>query len=134
MHSHRPSIWTRSSLDCSRSPSGGAGVSVFSQGSMARYWAKACVRSGTRSFTTATCGKGVIRTAPFTSLIGLRQASVFTPSMLMAQEPQIPSRQERRNVSVESISFLMVISASSTIGPQASRSNLDRGPGVAARA
>ena len=45
------------------------------------------------------------------------QASVFTPSIFMAQDPQMPSRQDRRNVSVGSISFLMVISASSTIGP-----------------
>ena len=32
----------------------------------------------------------------------------------------MPSRQERRKVSVESISFLILISASSTIGPHAS--------------
>ena len=42
--------------------------------------------------------------------------------MFIAQLPQIPSRQERRNVSVESISFLILISASRTIGPQASMS------------
>ena len=46
------------------------------------------------------------------------QASVFTPSMFIAHEPQMPSRQERRNVSVGSISFLILISASRTIGPQ----------------
>jgi len=53
------------------------------------------------------CGKGVIRTAPLTSSIGLRQASVFTPSMLIAHDPQMPSRQELRKVSVVSTSFLM---------------------------
>ena len=52
----------------------------------------------------------------------LVQASVLTPSMFIAQEPQMPSRQERRKVSVGSISFLILISASRTIGPQSSRS------------
>ena len=50
------------------------------------------------------------------------QASVFTPSMFIAQEPQMPSRQERRKASVGSISFLILISASRTIGPQAAMS------------
>ena len=50
------------------------------------------------------------------------QASVFTPSMFMAQEPQTPSRQERRNVRVESTFDLIQMSASRTIGPQSSRS------------
>ena len=68
------------------------------------------------------CGSGVMRTAPFTSSIGFRQASVLPPSMFIAQEPQMPSRQERRKVSVGSTSFLILISASRTIGPQASRS------------
>jgi hypothetical protein len=45
-------------------------------------------------------------------------ASVFRPSMFIAHEPQMPSRHERRNVSVGSISFLILISASRTIGPQ----------------
>jgi hypothetical protein len=52
----------------------------------------------------------------------LVQASVLVPSMFIAQEPQMPSRQERRKVSVGSILFLILISASSTIGPQSSRS------------
>ena len=68
------------------------------------------------------CGSGLMRTAPFTSSIGFRQASVLPPSMFIAQEPQMPSRQERRKVSVGSTSFLILISASRTIGPQASRS------------
>jgi hypothetical protein len=42
--------------------------------------------------------------------------------MFIAQEPQMPSRHERRNVSELSISFLILMMASSTIGPQASRS------------
>ena len=45
-------------------------------------------------------------------------ASVLVPSMFIAHEPQMPSRQERRKVSVGSISFLILISASRTIGPQ----------------
>jgi hypothetical protein len=55
--------------------------------------------------------------------MALVQARVFTPSMFMAQEPQMPSRQERRKVSVASTSFLILISASRTIGPQRSRSS-----------
>ena len=50
-------------------------------------------------------------------------ARPFLPSMFMAHEPQMPSRQERRKLKVESISFLILISASSTIGPQLSMSN-----------
>ena len=50
------------------------------------------------------------------------QARVLVPSMFMAQEPHTPSRQERRKVSVESISFLILMSASRTMGPQASTS------------
>ena len=50
------------------------------------------------------------------------QASVLIPSMFIAQDPQIPSRHERRKVSVGSISFLILISASRTIGPQLSMS------------
>ena len=49
--------------------------------------------------------------------IDLVQASVFWPSIFMAQEPQTPSRQERRNVSVGSMWFLIQIRPSSTIGP-----------------
>lgn len=37
--------------------------------------------------------------------------------MFIAQEPQIPSRQERRNVSVGSTSFFILISASKIMGP-----------------
>src|SRR4029077_19786872 len=42
--------------------------------------------------------------------------------MFIAQEPHTPSRQERRKVNVVSISFLILISASKTIGPQSLRS------------
>ena len=52
----------------------------------------------------------------------LVQASVFAPSMFIAQLPHTPSRHDRRKVSVESISFLIAISASRTIGPQRSMS------------
>src|SRR5688572_16691312 len=49
-------------------------------------------------------------------------ASVFVPSMFIAHDPQMPSRHERRKVSVGSISFLILISASRTIGPHVARS------------
>ena len=52
-----------------------------------------------------------------------KHASVFCPLMFIAHEPQIPSRHDRRNVSVLSTSFLILISASSTIGPHWSRSS-----------
>jgi hypothetical protein len=38
-----------------------------------------------------------------------KHASVLTPSMFMAHDPQIPSRQDRRKVSVGSTSFLILI-------------------------
>lgn len=61
--------------------------------------------------------------SPFFS-IRHRQARVFMPSMFIAQLPQMPSRQLRRNVSVLSISFLILISASRTIGPHEFKSTL----------
>ena len=36
--------------------------------------------------------------SPLTSAQALMQASAFLPSMFMAQEPQMPSRQERRKL------------------------------------
>lgn len=39
---------------------------------------------------------------PRTSSMAQRQASVFFPLMFMAHEPQIPSRQDLRNVNVGS--------------------------------
>src|SRR5690348_1498316 len=45
----------------------------------------------------------------------LVQASVFSPSMFIAHEPHTPSRQERRSVSVGSISFLIFSNTSRTI-------------------
>ena len=60
--------------------------------------------------------------SPFTSAMNLVQASVLVPSMFIAHEPHTPSRQERRKVSELSISFLILISASRTIGPQVSMS------------
>ena len=53
-----------------------------------------------------------------------RHASVLTPSMFMAQLPQMPSRQLLRKVKVGSTSFLIRISASKTIGPVLSRSKV----------
>jgi len=49
-------------------------------------------------------------------------ASVLAPSTVIAHDPQMPSRHDRRNVSVGSISFLILMSASRTIGPQSFRS------------
>src|SRR5438309_1065346 len=50
------------------------------------------------------------------------QASVLVPSIFIEHDPQMPSPQERRKVSVGSMAFLIQISASSTIGPQLSQS------------
>ena len=50
----------------------------------------------------------------------LVQASVLVPSMFIAQEPQMPSRHERRNVSVGSTFDLIQMIASRIIGPQSS--------------
>lgn len=55
------------------------------------------------------------------ALMGQRHASVFVPSMFIEHEPQMPSRQERRKVSVGSISFLILIRASRTMGPHSFR-------------
>lgn len=51
-------------------------------------------------------------------MTNLIQANVLTPPMFMAQEPQMPSRQERLKVNVESSWFLILINTSRTIGPQ----------------
>jgi hypothetical protein len=55
---------------------------------------------------------------PPRSSIAVVHARRFKPPMFIAQEPQMPSRQERRKVSVASTLFLIQMSASSTIGPQ----------------
>jgi hypothetical protein len=52
----------------------------------------------------------------------LMQASVLIPPMFIAHDPQIPSLHDLLNVSVGSISFLILTSASSTMGPHAFRS------------
>ena len=57
----------------------------------------------------------------------LRQARVLVPLMFMAQLPQIPSRHDRRNVSVGSNSFLILIRPSNNIGPQLFRSTAEGG-------
>lgn len=51
--------------------------------------------------------------------VGMRhkQARVLTPSMFMAQLPQMPSRQLLLKVRVGSTSFLMRMSASNIMGP-----------------
>ena len=50
--------------------------------------------------------------------MGVVHARRLTPLMFMAHEPQMPSRQERRKVSEESVAALIWIRASSTMGPQ----------------
>jgi hypothetical protein len=52
-----------------------------------------------------------------------RHASVLTPSMFIAQLPQIPSLQLRLNVKVGSTSFLILMSASNIMGPVLFRSS-----------
>lgn len=53
-----------------------------------------------------------------------KQANVLTPSIFIAQLPQIPSLQLLLNVNVGSTSFLILISASNIIGPVLFRSNV----------
>src|SRR5665213_1006318 len=86
------------------------------------YCAKRCVRSGTRSLMISKFANGYIVAGVAKSEINRVQASQFTPSMFIEQDPQTPSRHERRNVSVESTLFLIQNRASRTIGPQSSRS------------
>ena len=50
-------------------------------------------------------------------------ARELQPPMFMAQEPQIPSLQERLKVRVGSISLLILINASKTIGPHLVKRN-----------
>jgi hypothetical protein len=55
-------------------------------------------------------------------------ANELQPPMFIAHDPQIPSLQLRRKVKVGSISFLILIRASRTIGPQLNigqKKNLD---------
>jgi hypothetical protein len=53
-----------------------------------------------------------------------KQARVLTPSIFMAQLPQIPSLQLLRNVNVGSTSFFILIKASNIIGPVLFRSKV----------
>ena len=52
----------------------------------------------------------------------LMQARVLTPPIFIAHDPQMPSLQDLLNVTVESISFLILMSASRTMGPHVFRS------------
>lgn len=52
----------------------------------------------------------------------LMQAKVLQPSIFMAQEPQMPSRQDLLKVRVGSTSFLILSRASSTMGPHLAKS------------
>mgnify|MGYP006924629445 FL=1 len=53
-------------------------------------------------------------------VILVKQARPFSPLMFMAQEPQIPSRQDLLKASVVSCSFLILNRASRTMVPQLS--------------
>jgi hypothetical protein len=53
-----------------------------------------------------------------------KHASVLTPSMFIAQLPQMPSLQLRLKVRVGSISFLILMSASNIMGPVLFRSRV----------
>ena len=97
---------------------------------------------GVRQRVDARLGVGVGRDTAWTGLLAIvgahttrlsgcrgssdihKQARVLTPSMFMAQLPQIPSRQERRKVKVGSCSFFIRMRASSIIGPVLLRSRL----------
>ncbi|KAE8706684.1 TPX2 family protein, putative isoform 3 [Hibiscus syriacus] len=78
----------------------------------------------TKSFITNICGNGVIVVSDAPESILVRQANPLQPLMFVAQEQQIPSRQEQRKVSVGSISFLILIRALSTMGPHSFKSTL----------
>jgi len=124
MHSYIPSNLARSSRLCKFSCDSGGGVRGCSQGLIDLYWAKKLLKSGTRSLITGICGNGYMRTDSFfppSVSIRHRHASVLLPFIFIAHDPQIPSRQERRKVSVGSISFLILIRASSTMGPHSAR-------------
>merc|ERR1711974_392064 len=69
--------------------------------------------SGTRSFTTYMGGRGKIFVVMLLASIFERQARVFTPPIFIAQEPQMPSLQLLLNVRLGSISFLILMRASS---------------------
>ena len=77
--------------------------------------------SGTRSLSTYMCGRGYTLVASLSLGMKVRHARPFCPFMFMAQEPQMPSRQERRKVRVGSCSFLIFISTSSIMGPHSLR-------------
>ena len=59
----------------------------------------------------------IVQTRSQAILVIHKHANVLTPSIFMAQLPQMPSRQLLRKVNVGSTSFLIRINASNTIGP-----------------
>src|SRR3546814_10439070 len=69
--------------------------------------------SSRRRHTRCALVTGVQTCALPISSIAVVQARPFFPSMFIEQEPQIPSRQDLRKVTVLSTSFLILISASS---------------------
>ena len=80
-----------------------------------KYWL-GCGLYVFRSVTAQTCPQAV--------LIIHKHANVLTPSIFMAQLPQMPSRQLLRKVNVGSTSFLILINASNTMGPVLFRSRV----------
>lgn len=55
----------------------------------------------------------------------LMHARVLTPPIFIAQDPHIPSLQDLLNVKVGSISFLILIKASRTMGPHLQNTNIN---------
>ena len=80
-----------------------------------RYW----LGCGLDVFQSVT-----VRIGPYAIMVIHRQAKVLTPSIFMAQLPQMPSRQLLRKVNVGSTSFLILINASNTMGPVLFRSRV----------
>lgn len=79
--------------------------------------------STTRSFSTNMCPNGVMMAGLLMSVsMGLMQASECSPSQFMAQEPQMPSRQDRLSDRVESWVSFIFNKASKYMGAQSLRS------------
>ena len=73
-----------------------------------------------RSCREGICGSCAMNINGSNTLACTRAISDYNGNIRIFPLPHMPSRQERRKVSVESISFLILSIASSTIGPQVS--------------
>jgi hypothetical protein len=76
--------------------------SLTRYGLMLWYCLKNCVMSTIRSRITGSPGSGLSTTVPGSVRMLVRQARPFLPLMFIASEPQTPSRQLRRKLSVGS--------------------------------